>query len=140
MTVAKRRFYVSNFEYSKSLPIVKMYELFESIEANRFTNLPEQLDETFNYKCLYSYNEVLMFEIAMMVRGDDLKSVAPIINVPYHRLLRIVNKYHRGCIKDDSHKIESANAYDMQQILSYTDEVKPYLEKAIPENTFKGWW
>ena len=136
MTVAKRRFYVSRFSYSDYLPSVMMYDLFEKAESKRFSNLPKHMTPDMNYKCLYSYNEVLLLEIAMMVRGDNLRVTSEKINVPYHRLLRLVNKFNRGQITDKSCKIENANSYDLQQILAYIDETKPYIKKVIPDNLF----
>lgn len=136
MTIAKRRFYVSQFSYSDCLPTVMLYDVFKKAKSERFSNLPEDMSPDMRYKCLYSYNEVLLLEIAMLVRGDDLKQVSELINVPYHRLLRTVNKFDRGQVTDKSRKIENANSYDLQQILAYIDETKPYIEKAIPQNMF----
>lgn len=136
MTVAKRRFYVNQFSYSDYLPTVMLYDVFEKAKSKRFSNLPENMSPDMQYKGLYSYNEVLLLEIAMLVRGDGLREVSELINVPYHRLLRIVNKFDRGLVTDDSCKIEHANVYDLQQILAYIDETKPYIEKAIPQNIF----
>lgn len=134
MTKQKRKFFITDFADTPYNTQVLLKNMFKASREHRISNLPEGISPSFKYDVLYSYGEVMLLEIAMIIRGHTLKDVASLYNISYRRLLRIVNRFNRGKVTKSMNRVGQANGYVMQCILDYIDDTIPYIEAVIPEN------
>lgn len=133
MTRAYKRYFTSSFLGDDSDITLNLIETFKNIHDKRIINLPEEIPHNTKANAIYSYGDVLLFEIAMIIKGDDLKDVAHKYSIDYYRLRRVVEKFGQGEVRIDQPANAKANAYIIQCMIHYTDKAKNRLEKIAPQ-------
>lgn len=128
MTEQKKRYYVSDFSTSQySIPKM-LTDLIEKSNVYRVSNLPDWISPHSDSYALYSYGEVILFEMALKIHGDTLRTFSDKYQLNYRHVLKIVNHFNRGHIKSDMGHMYKGDAYTIKQMLIYTNQTIPLLQ------------
>ena len=128
MTEQKKRYYVSDFSVSEYHIPKMLVQLLKDTHHYRVSNLPEWLDAQSNSYALYSYGEVILFELALKIHGDTLHTFSDKYHLRYRQVLRIVNHFNRGHIKPHMGRMYKGDAYTIHQMINYTQDAIPLLQ------------
>lgn len=110
-------------------------DMIESVESKRISTMPNDIHPESNSVAVFTYGDALLFEMAMMIRGDKPKDAAKVIGVTYQRLIRILNKFNRGkAIKGK--RTDKANGYTIMQMIKYTYDTVDYLKMVLPKEDY----
>lgn len=131
MTKQKPRYYISDFSSSPYNISQMMIDLIEKSDEYRVTNLPKDMSPSFVGTALYSYGDVLLFEIALVIHGDSIKSFANQYQINYRKVLRIVNQFDRGHIHSKTKTMHKGDAFTIRQMLNYINDTLPYLRTTL---------
>lgn len=134
MTKAKRRFIVSSFDDDGTNIPSAIYKMLKQVKIHRFMTIPKNLSENARYEAIYGYGDVLLFEMAMLIKGQTLKQASVEMDVPYHTLLRIVNKFNRGRISENQkYPPQKGRAYVIERMIKYSESVEHLIYQQTPE-------
>ena len=71
------------------------------------------------YKAIYTYTDVLLFEIARVIHGHSLKESCKHMNVEYHTVLRTINAFDKGQSSDKLMLPKKSDAYTLSKMVDY---------------------
>jgi len=128
VTEQKKRYYVSDFSISEYNIAKMLIHLIKKSNQHRISNLPDALTPQSKSYALYSYGEVILFEMALKIHGDTLRTFSEKHHLSYRHVLRIVNHFNRGRITSDMGRMHKGDAYTMKVMMNYTYETIPLLE------------
>lgn len=128
MTEQRKRYYVSDFSASHySIPRL-LVNLIEKSKQYRISNLPDNISPQSTSYALYSYGEVILFELALKIHGDTLRTFSDKYHLKYRHVLRIVNQFNRGMITPDMGRMYKGDAYTIQQMIYYIEKTIPLIQ------------
>lgn len=131
MTRQKKRYYVSSFSDEAVDTQLELYKILVRARDERFSNLPTEVSSDIDANALFSHNEILLFEVAMLLRNHTIMDVAELYDIPYRPLSRASKKFNRGQMTRHTNKVEKTNAYVISQIIKYIDDTTLLLEDTL---------
>lgn len=134
MTIAKRRFFVTDYMEGQGNIPQQLITFYKTIHKYRYNTLPYDISSSFTNYAYYSYGDVLMLEMSMIIKGHTLKQVAELIDVSYHQLYRFTQSFSRGRLTEQSTLSKKAPAYLVKQVIDYIDDTPDVLKQAISHN------
>lgn len=134
MTKARRRHLISGFADEYADMALMLHGAYKTIRKNRSSTMPREVSASSRQNAVYNFNDVLMFQIAMTIRGHSLKQASEVIDIPLHTLRRVVRKYDYGQVKDELRMPSKDKAYVIHRMLEYIDEAESILQYQLPDH------